>query len=264
MPCHEFLQWALPRLGLRWRGFRNVRGQVCKRLARRYRELGLAGLDAYRAHLDVNSAEWQVLAGLCRVTITRFGRDRAVWRRLVDVELPRLADQAAAAGRRELSAWSAGCAGGEEPYTLCIAWQLELAPRWPGLRLTVLGTDIDDEELARAEAARYPDGALTELDAPWRAEAFDADGRVKQHLRAMARFAKRDLREGPATGGPFDLVFCRNLAFTYFDEAVQHTVLAKLRGALREGGVLVIGGHEALPGDATGFVAVAPAVFIAA
>ena len=67
--CTEFLQWALPRLGLRWPGFRRVRGQVCKRLRRRIAELGLRELVAYRALLETRrlpiARDSRVLAGAC-------------------------------------------------------------------------------------------------------------------------------------------------------------------------------------------------------
>src|SRR6185295_20147796 len=122
--CVELLQWALPRLGKRWQGFRNVRGQVCKRIARRARELGLADLEAYRAHLEAHDDEWPVLDALCRVTISRFYRDRAVFDRLRLEILPAFAERAAARGESVVRAWSAGCASGEEPYTLAMIWSL--------------------------------------------------------------------------------------------------------------------------------------------
>lgn len=250
LDCTAFLQWALPRLHLRWRGFRNVRRQVCKRLARRCGELQLGGLDAYRAFLEAHPPEWAHLAHLCRVTITRFGRDRAVWRRLVEHELPRLAALASAAGRTTLAAWSAGCAGGEEPYTLSMAWTFAVAPGSPPLRLDVLATDIDDEELARARAAVYPDGALKELDPSWRARAFEQrDGlfHLRDELRAPVRFVRHDLRTDAFPDGPFELVLCRNLAFTYFDEEQQRATAAAVCARLRPGGLLVVGAHERVP-----------------
>src|SRR4051794_1629116 len=105
-PCVAFLQWALPRLDLRWAGFRRVRRQVCRRIGRRAAELGLPNLDAYRAHLDAHPAEWEVLRSLTPVTISRFGRDGAVFGALVADVLPALARAAHAAGRARLRAWS--------------------------------------------------------------------------------------------------------------------------------------------------------------
>ena len=89
--CREFLDWALPRLGFRRAGFRRVRGQVRKRLARRLDELGLADLEAYRSRLATDAAEWECLDALCRVTVSRMYRDRAVWDLVADSLLPELA-----------------------------------------------------------------------------------------------------------------------------------------------------------------------------
>ena len=86
--CVELLQWAAPRLRLRWDGFRRVRGQVCKRIGRRLHALGLPGVAAYRARLEADPAEWDVLDSLCRVTISRFYRDARVFDVLRDALLP--------------------------------------------------------------------------------------------------------------------------------------------------------------------------------
>jgi chemotaxis protein methyltransferase CheR len=84
--CVEFLQWALPRLGLRWAGFRTVRRQGRRRLD----ALGLADLDAYRAYLEARPEEWAVLEALTPITISRFYRDRAVFQQLERAVLPTL------------------------------------------------------------------------------------------------------------------------------------------------------------------------------
>ena len=68
--CVEFLQWALPQLGLRWRGFRKVRRQVHKRIVRRLGELGLGQIADYRAYLDTHAAEWGVLDAMSRISIS--------------------------------------------------------------------------------------------------------------------------------------------------------------------------------------------------
>jgi chemotaxis protein methyltransferase CheR len=95
--CIAFLQWALPRLGLRWTGFRKVHRQVCKRLRRRLNELGLETLDQYRLCLEDDPAEWAALDGLCHITISRFRRDEAVFNALRDNILPDLTRAASAA-----------------------------------------------------------------------------------------------------------------------------------------------------------------------
>ena len=110
--CVTFLQWALPRMGYRWPGFRKVRRQVCKRIQRRIQELDLADLEAYRRHLASDPQEWSELDALCRVTITRFYRDRAVRDHVRERVLPGLAAVTIDRGDGIVRAWSAGCASG--------------------------------------------------------------------------------------------------------------------------------------------------------
>lgn len=247
--CVALLRDALPRLGLRWEGFRRVRRQVCRRIDRRCRELGLDGLAAYRERLETHPDEWAVLDRLCRVTISRYRRDRAVWVALERDVLPALAAAALRARRRTVRAWSSGCASGEEAYTLALSWHFAVAPRFPGLRLRVLATDVDDTVLERARRACYPPGSLRELPATWRAEAFvERDGLacLLPAYREGVHLARHDVRRAPRPG-PFDLVLCRNLAFTYFADDVQREVGASLATVLRPGGALVVGVHEELP-----------------
>ncbi len=119
--CVAFLQWCLPRLGMRWAGFRKVRKTVCKRVARRLHTLGLPDADAYRRYLVGHEAEWPRLDAMCRIPISRFWRDRGVFDLLADEVFPALATAAAARGDNCLRVWSAGCASGEEPYSVRLA-----------------------------------------------------------------------------------------------------------------------------------------------
>jgi chemotaxis protein methyltransferase CheR len=250
--CVRFLQWAAPQMGLRWEGFRRVRRQVCRRLERRCRALGLADLEAYRRFIEQDPREWAAVDQACRVTISRFGRDRGVWEALFGEVLPRLGAAAAAEGRA-VQAWSAGCGAGEEPYTLAIGWATAIAPP----PIEIVATDVHAGQLERARAGCYPQGTLRELPDAWRRAGFEMrDGLacVRDEVRTAVRFAVHDLRRDPAPGR-FDLVLCRNLAFTYFGAALQRATAAMLRGALRDGGVLVVGAHEQLPPDVTGFAA---------
>ncbi len=91
--CVEFLQWALPMMRMHWPGFRKVRGQVCKRISRRIGTLGLPNVAGYQTYLGVNPDEWRTLASLCRITISRFYRDRGVFDYIGNVVLPRLAER---------------------------------------------------------------------------------------------------------------------------------------------------------------------------
>jgi len=251
----EFLQWCLPRLKLRWPGFRKVRRQVYKRIDRRVKELGMPSVGAYRAYLEDHSDEWAVLDALCRIFISRFYRDKAVFECLERQVLPELAQVAVARGHRELYAWSIGCACGEEPYTLAILWHGRCAPRFPALTLRVVGTDVDPEVLARAERGCYPPSSLKDLPAELLAAAFIPSGPefcVKPEHRRGIVFLQQDVR---VTGPPelFHLVLCRNVAFTYFDDALQRDTLRRIEDRLLSGGAFVIGSTESLPAGTTGF-----------
>lgn len=245
----SFLQWALPQLGLRWAGYHRVRGQVVKRLRRRLAALGLPDAAAYRDRLEGDPAEWLVLRGLCAVTISRFYRDRGVWDALAGEVLSLAAVGAAAAGDRELRCWSLGSASGEEPYTLAIAWELAVGPRHPAVRLRILATDVGERVLARAQAAEYARATLRDLPAGWVDQAFERRAsvfRVRDNFREDVELRRQDVRLD-LPEGPFRVILCRNLVFTYFEEVLQRRTLEGVVSRLSEGGFFVIGRHERLP-----------------
>lgn len=255
--CVGFLQWALPRLGLSWAGFRRVRGQVCKRLGRRIAELGLRDLSSYRVRLDADAEEWAHLDSLCRISISRFYRDREVWSLLQQDILPRIAAQARIRGESRLRIWSAGCASGEEPYTLALIFALTEVPG--GCYPEILATDTDSHLLARARRACYPQSSLRGLPSGWQA-AFEPMGDeycLRPACRGTVEFLQQDIRrEQP--DGPFDLILCRNLVFTYFDQPLQAVIARRLAEVLLAGGVLLLGTHERLPEAAAGLAAGRP------
>jgi chemotaxis protein methyltransferase CheR len=242
-----FLQWALPRRGFRWRGFRRVRRQVVRRLVRRLETLHLEGPAAYRVCLEANPAEWAVFDALCRVTISRFFRDRQTYA-VLERELDAIASRI---GTGALRIWSAGCASGEEPYSIAISWHTRLARRHPSIKLEVLATDIDEAVLRRAIAGAYEPASLAEVPDELRGLAFErreTELVVPPQFRESVRFERHDIRD-PPIDGPFHAIACRNLAFTYFDEAMQARVLEQLLDVLLPDGLLILGGHETIPPD---------------
>lgn len=246
--CVAFLQWALPHLRMRWPGFRKVRGQVCKRIRRRISALDLSGMAAYRQWLEDHPGEWGILDGMCRITISRFYRDRGVFDALAGQILPGLAGRARAEGR-PLRAWSAGCASGEEPYTLSLIWHFQLKAKFPGLGFHLTATDVDEHMLGRARAGCYPLGALKGLPESWQQEAFYRQAEVfciKSPFKANIAWLQQDIRK-EKPGGCFDLILCRNLVATYFEPDLQRSLFEQMRSASRAGGILVLGGHEQLP-----------------
>lgn len=220
----ELLAEARVRIGLRPEGFTNFRGLLAKRIKKRARALGIEdvdGIDGYRAWLGTHDEEWRELDAICRVTISRLYRDAPVMDRLAREVLPR--------ARR---VWSAGCASGEEPYTIAL-----LAPH-----AKIVATEIDAALLERAKRAEFGESSLRELPPDLRVRL----GAERDALRARITFLVQDLRK-EAPPGPFDLVLCRNVAFTYFDVPLQREVLARIRSVLTPEGELVIGKGERLP-----------------
>jgi chemotaxis protein methyltransferase CheR len=243
----HFLQWALPKLGMRWQGFRRVRRQVCRRLRRRLIALQLDDAIQYRNLLTGSAAkvEWARLDRLCRISISRFYRDRGVFQRLEQELLPRLQKQILACNRHRLLIWSIGCASGEEPYTLALMSRFTHA--LSHCQVKIVATDTDPRLLARANRACYPASSLRELPSAWRV-AFkrrnDEFCLQSKYCEAVS-FAEQDIRE-QSVDDRFELILCRNLVFTYFEPTLQIKIARRLADALVPGGLLLLGAHETL------------------
>lgn len=244
MEFEGFLKRVLPPLGLAPRP--HHRRGVRRKLSRRLDELHLRDWDVYAALVESDPAERQRLAALVSVTISRFLRNRTLWEFLGREVLPTLCD-------RQPRLWSCGCASGEEPFSLAILWR-ETCPGGP---VNILATDIDPVVLARAEAGLYAPGSLREMPPELRGRYFRPEKgglRLSERVRGMVELRRHDLAAEPVPGGPFDLILCRNLAFTYFAEAARVEVALKLVASLSPGGWLAVGRKERLPQGVTGLL----------
>jgi chemotaxis protein methyltransferase CheR len=178
---------------------------------------------------------------------TTFVRDRG---QLDMIAWHSLLKGARAAGSRTIRVWSAGCASGEEAYTLALLADQAFAP---GLApVDVLGTDISGAALTAAAAGRYRERALRGLDAPLRSRYLDrqADNTylVSKRLRRLVRFRRHNLANDPippSGEAGFDLVVCRNVLI-YFDQPLVGNVIQSLELALRPAGLLILGAADAL------------------
>jgi chemotaxis protein methyltransferase CheR len=141
-----------------------------------------------------------------------------------------------------LAIWSAGCATGEEPYSVAIAL-LEAGRGEKGDR--ILATDVSARALEAGSAGVYGVRAMRKLPIPLASRWFDPgfERRVRPEVRALVEFRSHNLVADPAPAGPFDLVLCRNVLI-YFDPPTAGVVLRRLAGALRPGGALVLGPVE--------------------
>jgi len=246
--CICFLQWALPHLHMRWPGFRKVRGQVCKRLGRRLEELKLPDLKRYRMYLQDNPLEWHILDSMCRITISRFYRDKAIYNALRTKVFPALIENGQQQGDKILSCWCIGAASGEEPYSISLVWDLSgLKKR--GTELKILATEIDQRLIRRAGTGCYPASSIRELPSKMRTRAFtQEDGLfcLKEDYKQRVQFQQQDIRNAQPDS-TFHLILCRNLVFTYFSPELQEEIAQQLVLRLKPGGGLVIGSHEEFP-----------------
>jgi chemotaxis protein methyltransferase CheR len=241
-----FLQWALPHMRMRWPGFRKVRRQVCKRIAGRLEELHLAGLSQYKAYLTDHQEEWKKLDSFCSITISRFYRDKSVFHFLQDVVLRELAKEVET---NRLRCWCCGCAAGEEPYTLSLIWHQILKPDLPATKLEIIATDSMDIMVNHALTGRYGISSVKELPEELLRTGFTRQEKwynLKAVYRDSVRFLKQDVRN-KMPEGPFQLILCRYLVFTYFDEKLQRELLEKFLSRLAPGGALVLGKIDRLP-----------------
>ncbi len=254
--CIEFLQWALPRLHFRWEGFRKVRSQPCKKIVRRIQELELSGYSEYQEYLEENPSEWEHLHEMCRITISRFYRDRGVFDALKEDILPELA-RACPEKEQPLRCWSAGCASGEEPYTLALIHHFRLSRQFPELNIEIIATDVEAHMLERARQATYSGGSLKNLPDKWIEEGFnkkEEEYELRPEIARKVEFLQQDIREEMPEGN-FQLILCRNLAAMYFDEELQLEIFGRMREKLSEGGFLILGKHGKLPDGLEGFTA---------
>jgi chemotaxis methyl-accepting protein methylase len=225
-----------------------------RRIAVRMRARGAANYDAYSRLLDSDPAEYEWLIAALTINVTKLFRNAEAWEAVANVVLPALAALPAAA----LNCWVAGCASGEEAYTLAALW-LEFGARAGAgarsggvARVRVTASDIDRESLDTAAAGTYGADSFAEVPRAVRDRWFvpvQGEGRWRagDELRALIRFERRDLLLDAAPAEPAHLITCRNVII-YFDRESQDALMQRFHDALVPGGFLVLGKVETLLG----------------
>jgi chemotaxis protein methyltransferase CheR len=202
--------------------------------------------------LPDGSPEWWRLAGHLTVGETYFFRDHSCFEALEQKVLPSIITSRRAEGILRLRLWSAGCATGEEAYSLAILVD-RLLPDRSDWVVTILATDINPDALEKAQRAVYREWALRETPEWLRnlyfrhrgAEAFE----VAPKIREMVTFAPLNLAGDGypslvTNTGAMDLILCRNVLM-YFTRDAQQATVARLQRALVTGGWLVVSPVEA-------------------
>lgn len=246
MDDKEFSQ-LLQYLGLSWQGYRKVRKGVKKRIGRHMQSLGCRSMREYLAELERNAEIRNQCDLAMTVPISRFFRDQILWECLRSRILPGWT----AAGVSRVRAWSAGCARGEEVYSLKILWEQisRSTALLPVLELTA--SDLNPHHLEKAVAGVYSSSSLREVPEATMSEWFEKESsgrrfRVKPALRAGIVWLRHDLFSGPPGSG-FDLILARNNLLTYYHSSRTRAALEAIAEALSVGGYLIIGSHEKLP-----------------
>lgn len=161
-------------------------------------------------------------------------------------------------GRMELRILSAGCAAGEEPYTLSILIEKSglFPPPW---KVRLIGIDLDETALERARLGSYGQNAFRNLDPALRNEYFsqqpDESFLIRKEIRRSVRFEQANLLDAgwPAQVGIQDIIFCRNVLIYFNDSAIER-VIRHFYGALEPGGTLFLGHADSLSRITTRFV----------
>ncbi|AKU92409.1 CheR family methyltransferase [Vulgatibacter incomptus] len=203
-------------------------------------------IDGYLEALRQSEGELRRLLPLVTVGKTSFYRDERQFGAFREL-LPELLRRARAEGRA-LSIWSAGCATGEETYTLAMELLLEGARP---AELELLGTDVNPEAVLAARAGRFLEARSEPIPTSIRERFFELEGGRLQAgpaLREVAGFRTQNLSRDPVPTpacGAWDVVFCRNV-FIYFSVPTLRRVLTRLHDAIRPGGWLFLGYSESL------------------
>ncbi|MFO8235257.1 MAG: CheR family methyltransferase [Bacteroidales bacterium] len=239
--CVEFLQWALPKLNFRWKGYKKVRKQVCKRIQRRMNELQLNNTEEYKIYLQNNKNEWKILDIFCRITISRFYRNQKIFEKIGIEILSYLFKN-----QDKVRCWSVGCASGEEPYSVSLIFFNIIHSISPVKEIEIIATDIDSNVLNRAKNGCYEYTTIKELPEHWKTKCFNKVSStycIKNKYKEVVQFQQQDIREKKPEG-KFNLILCRNLVATYFEKELQKKILKEMSQKLNKHGFLVLGKNE--------------------
>jgi two-component system, chemotaxis family, CheB/CheR fusion protein len=221
------------------------RTSLMRRVQVRMQALGMSRFAAYLDFLQVDAEEFTRLFNTILINVTSFFRDPANWEYLRDEILPELIGSAGAAA--PIRVWSAGCASGEEAYSIAILLAEAMGSDAFRERVKIYATDVDEEALAQARPAVYGPRAVEEVAAPLLERYFDRqDDRfaINKELRRAVIFGRHDLiQDAPISR--VDLLICRN-CLMYFNTEAQARILSRFHFALVPRGILFLGKAETL------------------
>ena len=224
-----------------------------RRIAVRMRAKAVHTYPDYMRVLDSDPDEYDRLVDTLTINVTKFFRNWDVYDAVARTVVPAVWERGAA---EPIQVWSAGCASGEEPYSLAALFHRHARERRQQERLSRLGilaTDIDARVLDVARRATYEEGAFADTPHDLRAMYFSSGtpATVSPDLRRLITFAHHDLLREEVPRRSLHLIVCRNVII-YFDRESQERLFERFVDALAPGGFLVLGKVETLLGSARG------------
>lgn len=224
------------------------RAYIERRVAARLRALNIHTYRQYSDELDRNPAEYERLIDTITINVTEFFRDKTVWEILRREVVPDLLAHKRRRRSRTIRVWSAGCATGEEAYSIGMLLLDAIGEKDDHFLVNVTGTDLDREALAKAKAGVYSKEKLKHI-APTYQVRFLTIGRestfeMTPRLKRMCRFAHFSLFDD-APMRMVDLIMCRNV-FIYFDRERQAKIVGNFHEAMADDAYLVLGRSEKL------------------
>jgi two-component system, chemotaxis family, CheB/CheR fusion protein len=221
------------------------RPTLIRRVQKRLDELQVASFNEYVDYLEVHVNEFELLFNTILINVTSFFRDSKSWDYLAETVVPQIVDSGV--HQSTIRIWSAGCASGEEAYTLAILFAEALGDTEFRTRVKIYATDVDEEALSQARSGIFSAKALEGLPADLRDRYFTESGHeqsFRSDLRRSIIFGRHDLtRDAPISR--LDLVTCRN-TLMYFNAETQAKIIRRFYFALNPGGLLFLGRAEML------------------
>lgn len=236
--------------GIDLRGYKS--STLERRVRHRMQQAGIGSYEDYLGYVGREPAETARLLDTVLINVTRFFRDQPAWETIAKEILPELFKNRPPGGT--FRAWCAGCATGEEPYSLAILLCEMLGERIKDYEIKIYATDNDESALRMARRAEYTPDSLRGVSPEILARYFSGNKmmRVAREVRRMVIFGRSNLLSN-APISHVDLLLCRNVLI-YFDAAAQAKIMARLKYALNPGGVLFLGKAEAQLKRNSGFV----------
>jgi two-component system, chemotaxis family, CheB/CheR fusion protein len=218
---------------------------LMRRISKRMQTLGLEDYERYADYLQVHQDEYAHLFDTVLINVTSFFRDTTAWDYITEEIVPQMV--ANKAPQEPIRVWSAGCASGQEAYTVAIILAEVLGTEGFRERVKIYASDVDEETLSQARQATYTVKDLNGMKPAYIEKYFErGDNRVifRKDLRRAIIFGRHDLMQD-APISRIDLLICRN-TLMYFNAEAQSKILARFHFALNDKGFLFLGKAEML------------------